>query len=257
MKIKEITLSFLMLLCVFVLGMSFVPGTVYHASASTQDGLVKAENGKYYYYEDGKKVKDTLMTVTESDGTKSIYYFNSKGAAVVNKLKTVTVNGVKYRYYFGKNGKAYTNKWKKVTTSSGKTYRYYFGSNGRAYTDTVKTINGAKYGFGSNSRMLTGVQVLSYKFYYFKASGKLDSSKTSALRKASAYGKDITALNTLLKKYGVTLKKTEDLGKGCSEYLTDWLYVYKDSAAFTVYASTLDDGLGTVIVTGVESGDAS
>ncbi|MCD7737347.1 MAG: hypothetical protein LUI07_10390 [Lachnospiraceae bacterium] len=249
---KKLATALLMLLLVFGLGMTVAPDTVCHAAAATTKNGLKKENGKYYYYKNGTKVKNTLKSVTVSDGTKAIYYFGSNGAAIVNTLKTIKVDGVSCRYYFGSNGKAYKNKWKTITSSAGKSYRYYFASNGRAITDKVKTINGYKYGFDSNSRMVTGVQVFNDKFYFFNSSGKMNSTKTTKLRKASADGTDYrTTLKKLLKTYGVKLKKTINYGRGCGNGI-DYAFVYQ---GFTVSVTVKDD-TGSYELTGVERGEA-
>ncbi len=169
------------------------------AESTTKKGLVE-ENGKYYYYKNGKKIKNTL--------------------------KKVTVNGKAKYYYFGSKGAAYTKKWKTIKSSSGKKYRYYFGKDGVAYASgttksgkakepVVKTIKGKKYAFDYKGRALTGVQVIDEKFYYFNSNGKKNDTKTSKLRKAAKYEKNFSTLKSLLKKYGCKLKKTKYYSTSC------------------------------------------
>lgn len=132
-------------------------------AATVKKGL-KKEKGKYYYYVNGKKVKNTWKTVK-----------------VKEKGKTVS-----YRYYFGKNGAAYT---------AAKS----FGSYNNV---VVKTIKGKKYGFNARGRMAKGVYVngSNMKFYAFTKRGLYDAKTTSALRKASKEGTDASKLRKLLGK---------------------------------------------------------
>jgi len=182
------------------------------AESTTKKGLVK-ENGKYYYYKDGKKIKNTLKKVTK-DGKAKYYYFGSKGAAYTKKWKTIkSSSGKKYRYYFGKDGVAYASG----TTKSGK-----------AKEPVVKTIKGKKYAFDYKGRALTGVQVINEKFYYFNSNGKKNDSKTSKLRKAAKYEKNITTLQNLLKKYGCKPTKTKYYSSSCYGDGKDGRIYYKN-----------------------------
>jgi len=86
--------------------------------AAPENGWVK-KDGKWYYYEDGKKLKNT----TAHDGSK-LYLLDSKGARITKKKgwvqissKVETKYGDKYTvkdwYYVGTKGKVATG-WKKI-----------------------------------------------------------------------------------------------------------------------------------------------
>lgn len=213
----------MLILLVFAAGITVLPfGASRVFAEEVPDGLTKSEDGSYSYYVNGETAKSQLVTVSEADGTSSIYYFDESGIAVTDQLVTVK----KYRYYFGSDGKAYQNQWKSVTTSKGKKYWYYFRANGRAYQGTKDSvtgvtdpkfvkISGSRYAFDSNGRALTGVQVINNKFYVFSSRGKLNSKKTSTLRKAASYESGVTKVKRLLKKYGATYKKTSYVNYSC------------------------------------------
>lgn len=144
-------------------------------AATVKSGL-KKENGKYYYYAKGVKVKKAWKTVK------------------------VTKNGktTSYQYYFGSNGAAYAGK--KV-----------YGVN----TPAVKKIDGKYYGFGVSGRMIKGTYVINEKFYVFNSkTGVYDSAKSTQLRKASAYEKDAATLRKLLGKPQKTVTSASCYGDG-------------------------------------------
>lgn len=164
-------------------------------AATTKEGL-KKENGKYYYYENGKKVTNTWKTVRSYK-----FYFGKTGAAYTN-----TVVKIKNSYYgFNKYGRMLTNAWKTV-----KGNKYYFGKTGVAYKGTVLygekqikivKINGKSYGFDTYARMVKGDYVKNGKFYSFNTkTGVYDASRTSKLRSASKYEKNASTLRSLLGK---------------------------------------------------------
>lgn len=127
-------------------------------------------------------------------------------------------------YYYYSNGKKVTNKWvMKVyvgTDSKGaKVYkRMYFGSNGAAYRATssqgkfvVKTIAGKQWGFDTKGYLMPkGLYVgkKSEKFFYFNATGTVNTSISNAFNKAAKYEKSFSTLSSLLKKYGIKATKT-------------------------------------------------
>lgn len=132
-------------------------------AATVKKGL-KKERGKYYFYVNGKKVKNTWKTVK-----------------VKEKGKIVS-----YRYYFGKNCAAYS-----AVKAMG------------SYNNVVvKSIKGKKYGFNARGRMAKGVYVngSNMRFYAFTKKGIYDPKKNSALRKASKEGADARTLRNLLGK---------------------------------------------------------
>lgn len=201
---KKLRILLLMFVLLFCLQDASAPGArCSAASSSTKSGLVKSK-GKYYYYKNGKKVKNTW--------------------------KTIKVNGKKYKYYFGSNGAAYAGK-----TVAGEV------------VPAVKTIGKYKYAFDAKGRMLTGIQVIGEKFYYFKSNGRLNSTRTTKLRKASKYEKNVTTLRKLLKKYGYKLKNTEYYGFSCYGDGEDGSLIYSN---FEVQVFKYNSS-GKVIVLGV------
>jgi hypothetical protein len=158
-------------------------------AAAVKNGL-KKENGKYYYYVNGTKVKNTWKTVkTTSNG------------------KTVS-----YKYYFGSNGAAY----------AGKTV---YG----VRTPVIKKINGKVYAFDVNGRMATGARVINGKFYVFNSkTGVYDKATTSTYRKAAAYRKDSKALKKLLGKASKTETSDSCYGDGIDvvRYYTYYIVSY-------------------------------
>lgn len=105
LKHKGITLALALSLAAGVPAMQAFQAPVEAAAKAAKNGL-KQENGKYYYYKKGAKVKKTWITIGkkeyyfQSDGSaaigwtkigKKIYYFTAKGIKVKNK----NVDGVK------------------------------------------------------------------------------------------------------------------------------------------------------------------
>lgn len=105
------------------------------------------KSGDYWFYldSDGNMATDTLV---EKDDDK--YYVNADGAMVTNQwvaldsdsYDTSSDDGeAEYRwYYFGSDGKAYRNKKSSTTVT----------------TSELKTINGKKYAFDADGKMLYG-----------------------------------------------------------------------------------------------------
>ena len=148
-KIKQISvlLCFLMLLvCMsfesFSRGWEFVGDEWYFADSTGEYVTEKIEtsNGKKYYLgEDGRMVRDYLL----EDYNGSMYYFNDDGEMVKNTWVAVDPLQVSDPYPNGPT-----------------VYLYYFGANGKAYkaSDYIvrKIIDGKKYLFDANGRMLSG-----------------------------------------------------------------------------------------------------
>ena len=151
-------------------------------------GLVK-ENGKYYYYVDGKMQKGWQnVTTTKSNG-----------------------QSVTYRYYFGANGAAYAGT--KVYGTS---------------VPAVKKISGAYYGFDRLGHMLKGTYVANNKFYVFSSkNGKMNGTLSVKLRSACKYKKSTATLKRLLKNIGLKPLKTQKL-EGCYGDGYDVIYTYKN-----------------------------
>lgn len=119
------------------------------------------ENGTWVYYNrSGDKV--TRQWVKSGD---KWFYLNDNGDMVVNGI--VDDNGS--LFYVDQNGVMVTNKWVEVDNSNDDSENapakvwYYFQSNGKAYkansdssNTSFKTINGKKYAFDADGRMLFG-----------------------------------------------------------------------------------------------------
>lgn len=159
-KWKKLLVIVLCLMMVQAPAVSFTqPQTV--EAAAVKNGL-KKEKGKYYFYEDGKRVTNTWKNVKR-----------------VKNGKTTTE-----RYYFGTNGAAYAGK-------------IVYGS----YTPSIRKVNGKTYAFGYSGRMLKGPVVLDEKFYFMnRKTGVYDAAQTAKLRKAYGYEKNAAPLRALLGK---------------------------------------------------------
>ncbi len=147
LKQISILLSFLMCLIfvcfgTFAKGWEFV-GDEWYFADSTGDYVtekIETSNGKKYYLgEDGRMVRDYLL----EDYNGSMYYFNDDGEMVKNTWVAVDPLQVSDPYANGPT-----------------VYLYYFGGNGKAYkavdTITRKIIDGKRYLFDVNGRMLSG-----------------------------------------------------------------------------------------------------
>ena len=156
--------------------------------AAEKSGLQK-ENGKYYYYSGGKKVKNKWESTKE-----------------------MTAGGqtVTYRYYFGSNGAAYAGK-----------------RSGDIMTPAVKKISRKYYGFDELGRMLTGLYVKNGLFYYFDPdSGVFDKAKSAQLRSASKEGEKYAPLIQLLRELVGSPKKKQTGLDSCYGDGTDQVYSY-------------------------------
>lgn len=149
------------------------PATV--EAASVKKGL-KKENGKYYYYVNGQKVKNTW--------------------------KTISVKGQKKRFYFGSNGAAYAGKvefgqevlaFKKI---SGKWY--CFDKNGYMQKG-LRVVQNSTGGT---------------KFCYFNSKGVYDAKVTTKYRSAAKYKKNAATLRKLLGKPKKTVTTDSCYGPG-------------------------------------------
>ena len=117
-------------------------------------------------------VKDdgTVATNTWKSANGYWFYLDSNGNITKNRLiPEETSNGMEY-YYVDSNGALLRDSWKAISIdqSEKKNYKaqywmYYFGNDGKAYKsdknfsdDDIKTIEGKKYAFDKNGRMLYG-----------------------------------------------------------------------------------------------------
>ena len=115
------------------------------------------ENGQWYYYNtNGDYVTDEWKRSGDN-----YFYLGWDGYMLTNQL---VQHGDNY-YYVDANGAMVKNQWIAVATddteSADVDHRwYYFGSTGRAYRSstgfTKKTINGQKYAFDEEGKMLYG-----------------------------------------------------------------------------------------------------
>lgn len=149
--------KYLVLFAVALMMLFLVPAAVH---AEPPEGLTKASNGRYCYYENGKKVRSTWKTV---NGKK--YYFLSNGWATGH---SVCLNGKVY--VFNLKGELYRPKKKTIFKSDG--YYYYVNPDGTANT---------------------GWLIIKGKLYRaFAKSGRFATNKTE---KGIKFGKDGAAVN--------------------------------------------------------------
>ncbi len=113
-----------------------------------------AEGDQWYYYDNsGDYVTDKWKSYNGN-----YFYLGDEGYMLTNEL---IEDGNNY-YYVDANGAMVKNTWVAVPADDSEDqdveYRwYYFGSNGKAYRDAKKkTINGKKYGFDDEAKMLFG-----------------------------------------------------------------------------------------------------
>ena len=118
------------------------------------------ENGSWYYYSND----DDYVTNEWKKSGNNWFYLGDDGAMLTDTL----VEDGNYMYYVNANGAMVTNSWVAVEPgdddyedNAPDHYWYYFGSNGKAYKAgdsglSIKTINGKKYGFDSDSKMVYG-----------------------------------------------------------------------------------------------------
>lgn len=146
------------------------------ANASVKEGL-KKESGNYYFYSNGKKLKNRWKNI-------------------VRKTKDGTV---KYRYYFGSDGAAVRG-----------------GKSAGVTVPKVQKIGGRYYGFDSKARMVKGLWVIEGKFYLFRRSdGVFRFFASQALNNAAREGEKASALLDLLKKQVGEPLEREDFSDSC------------------------------------------
>jgi glucan-binding YG repeat protein len=152
------------------------------------------ENDKYYYYKDGKLVKNKLLTISQKvDGktVKHTYYFTNDGSTYTG-LKRVLGK----LYYFGSENKgAAVSGWIKLDDR-----KYYFSKKNFVAVSGLVNIAGKKYYFNPENNVLksgfitvngsklyftpkTGVQAFSKivkvgsRYYFIDASGHVAKNK--------------------------------------------------------------------------------
>ena len=119
------------------------------------------ENGSWYYDNTGNG--DYAYGEWKKSGN-NWFWLGDDGAMVTDSL----IEDGDYKYYVNANGAMVTNSWVAVEPGDDDYeedapdhFWYYFGANGKAYKAgdkgiSIKTINGKKYGFDQDSKMLYG-----------------------------------------------------------------------------------------------------
>lgn len=129
---------------------SVIPGKAFAAS---QKGWSEKDGGWVYLNSDG-----SLLTDDWKQSGSNWFYLNEKGNLATNSLIETNDN----YYYVNHGGARVVNEWRMITDEDGETSWYYFGSDGKAKKAptsgkvTTVTINGQKYAFDSEGRMLYG-----------------------------------------------------------------------------------------------------
>ena len=139
-----------------------IPATVF---AAAKTGLF-TEDGKIYYYQNGKKVKNQLVKVKSNQ----IYFFGGDGAALVNKWRKAGDGGVGYHFYFGENGRAYISP-----TVAGQEISF-----------VTKKVGTTWYGFDNKGHRTYGTYVSKkgLLYYFNPTNGVYYTNKSKALRAA-------------------------------------------------------------------------
>ena len=120
------------------------------------------EGGQWYYYDNNG---DYVTNDWKKSGN-NWFWLGDDGSMVTDSI----VEDGDYKYYVNANGAMVTNSWVAVEPGDDDNeddapdhYWYYFGANGKACKASdsskgivVKTINGKKYGFDRDSKMLYG-----------------------------------------------------------------------------------------------------
>ena len=116
-------------------------------------GWVNEGDAWYYYDNSGDYVTDRWKSYNGN-----YFYLGDEGYMLTNQL---VEDGENY-YYVDANGAMVKNTWVAIAADEDEEedvdYRwYYFGSSGKAYKNSIgKTINGKKYGFDEEGKMLFG-----------------------------------------------------------------------------------------------------
>ncbi len=130
------------------------PGSSVTPPPAAKEGWQK-ENGKWYFYEDGVRVKNAFV-----DGGK--YYVNGSGVMVIGWQK---IDGV--WYYFNTSGAMVTG-WKRLINKW-----YWLDKTTGAMATGWQTIDGKEYWFNTSGAMVTGWQKIDGTWYYFESSGAM------------------------------------------------------------------------------------
>ena len=126
-----------------------------------QTGWVETDDGWMYYDEDGYEVTNEWKKSGDN-----WFYLGDDGYIVYEQL----IEDDGYIYYANEDGAMVKNQWVQMANDENEEYgdenaavdvRYYFQNNGRAYVagdnrTSFKTINGQKYAFDEDGKMLWG-----------------------------------------------------------------------------------------------------
>lgn len=194
---------------------------VVHASSQTKDatvftisqtGFANVSNDfpdipsvtKAWYKEDGYwkyHLSDDQMAIGWQRIDGAYYFFNGKGQMQANKWLHLVDEREKIEgnwYYLNSNGKMQEAGWFKHDG----TWYYIASSGARSYSQLVE-IDGQKYLFDKDGKMLTGLQVYNGKKMVFASSGALQSEgKASSWQKIASnwYYYDENSILTVGKK---------------------------------------------------------
>ena len=158
------------LILTIIMMISIIPVT---SMAAGENGW-KKEDGSWYYYKDGEKVKDQWI----KDGGKW-YYLYSTGEMAADTV--IPDSEYKSFYYVGKDGAMISKQgWRKITfTNEGVTRTYWmYIKKGGALTTGWKKISGKWYYFAIimlTGEMLPGGTAIEGKYYFFNKDGSMKS----------------------------------------------------------------------------------
>lgn len=188
-------------------------------------------------YEDEVKKAEAAARDGSQKGNKETKKQQSKKQTTKKKQVTNT-NKVKQK----------KGHWKTVR-KKGHTYRQYYDENGnlikgKAGKPKIKKIGTEKYAFDQRGYILTGVQVIREKLFYFTKTGKLHTKKTAALRAVSRQEQEIGPLKKILSDLGCPLKKEVYYSMGCRALGVDGSLFYP---GFEISVFRYDDGRIVVI----------
>lgn len=134
-KIRKILAAVLVLMLMLTPVVSVSQPVTVQAAAKTTKTTLKKSGGRYYAYENGKKLRNTWRTI-QSGKKKYTYYFGSNGAAYQASKEMMGRYGVivkKIRgQYYGFDYLGHRVKGVRVgsTSTYGMPYVFYFNSNG-------------------------------------------------------------------------------------------------------------------------------
>lgn len=194
---KKLKKFLAVLLCLVMLQ---VPAEIFTQTAEVQAATtvkqeirLNSKNGKYYYYENGKRVNVRSKWITVKSGKqKGTYYFQKNGTAcAATKLKGINYN---------------------VTTVTIKGKVYGFNNKGQRVTGLYYKNNGTCYYFNSNGTY-NSKETAKYRVLVPKRSPAIDKKSAATAKK-------------LLQKFG-KLQKTVTIGDSCAiENSVDRDYLY-------------------------------